>query len=299
MKIYFLKPLLLFSIASIVLFSQCSNDESPEIIPTITTPTEPPIVTDSIWTRVFTDEFSSGASLNNWARTERYDYNSSLCSYVPANSTVATYENKSCLVLTAVKSGSIWKSGHVKSNFSFKPTNNTEYKTSAYIKLIALNGSTYTNFANTYGLWPAFWTVQETNWPVNGEMDIMEGYSFAGTTKFASNLFYGTAANSNLLGTTCEKAYTLTEGWHLYEQYWKNENGVVTITIKVDDIEVASYSNASNTNLKLQNFGPHNIILNLNVGCTSWNAFNNNSINVFTKTMMWVDYVTVNKRTLK
>ena len=67
----------------------------------------------------------------------------------------------------------------------------------------------------------------------------------------------------------------------------------------MDDIEVASYSNASNPNLKLQNFGPHNIILNLNLGCTTWNAFNNNSINVFTKTMMWVDYVTVSKRTLK
>jgi hypothetical protein len=28
------------------------------------------------------------------------------------------------------------------------------------------------------------------------------------------------------------------------------------------------------------------------------NIFNNNNINLYTKTMMWVDYVTVDKRTL-
>ena len=296
MKMNLLKSAIFMMFATVALFS-CTESSMEQELPTPETPST--LKAASAWSRVFTDNFTNTGSWNNWARTQRLDYNSKLCSYLSSNPQIATYDSRTCLVLSAVKNGNVWNSGHVKSNFSFKPSNNTEYRTSAYIKLVALNGSSYTGFASTYGVWPTFWTVQESNWPVNGEMDIMEGYSFGGTTKFASNLFYGTAANNNLLGTTCEKAYTVTEGWHLYEQYWKNENGTISITIKVDEIEVASYSNASNPNLKLQNFGPHNIILNLNVGCTTWNAFNNNSINVFTKTMMWVDYVTVNKRTLK
>lgn len=295
MKINYLKSTILFAVVSLVLFSNCSKDDQEIAKPQATNNTT---AKDTTWGRVFTDEFSSTASWSNWTRTQRFDYNSTLCSYLSSNTEIGTHDDLSCLVLTAVKNGNIWNSGHVKSNYSFKPTTNTEYRTSAYIKLVALDGSTYKGFADTYGLWPAFWTVQETSWPVNGEVDIMEGYSFAGTTRFASNIFYGTSANANLLGTTCEKTYTISEGWHLYDQYWKNVNGTITITIKIDGKTVSTYTNSSNSKLALQNFGPHNIMLNLNVGCTTWNAFNNSLINVFTKSMMWIDYITVDKRNI-
>jgi hypothetical protein len=187
----------------------------------------------------------------------------------------------------------------LKSNFTFKPAVNQEYHVSASIKLIAMSGSTYEGFSSTYGAWPAFWTVQETNWPVNGEIDIMEGYSFSGSTRFTSNLFYGTSAGNNLLGNSCTKQYTVSEGWHVYDQYWQNVNGAVTLTIKLDGATVSTYTNSINGNLKLQNFGPHNIMLNLNVGSNSnVGIFNNSLINLFSKTMMWVDYVTVDKRSL-
>ena len=249
------------------------------------------------WTRQFTDDFTSTGSFNNWARTSRFDYNSNVCQYDAAVPAIANNDGRDVLVLTATKSGNIWKSGHVKSNYSFKPNVNEEYRVSSQIKLVAMNGASYTGFSSTYGVWPAFWTVQETAWPTKGEIDIVEGYSYGGTTKFASNLFYGANSGTNQLGTTAERPYGVSEGWHMYDEYWKNVNGAVTVTIQLDGVTVSTYTNSVNGNLQLQNFGPHNIILNVCVG-DNYGIFNNANINVFTKTMMWVDYVTVDKRTL-
>lgn len=249
------------------------------------------------WQRVFTDNFDNTGSWSRWQRTSRFDYNSNVCQYDGGVPSIGNYDSRSVLVLTATKNGNNWRSGHVKSNYNFKPNTNEEYRVSAQIKLIAQNGSSWTGFSSTYGVWPAFWTVQENNWPTQGEIDIMEGYSYGGSTKFASNLFYGTSTGQNQLGNSCERTYGVSEGWHTYDQYWKNQNGSVTVTIQLDGRTVATYTNSANGNLRLQNFGPHNIILNVCVG-DNYGIFDRNRINVFSRTMMWVDYVTVDKRTL-
>lgn len=252
------------------------------------------------WSRVFIDDFTTSSSLNNWSAASRTDYNSSICKYESFVPAVANYDNRDVLVLTATKVGSTYQSGLVKTKtFAFKPGINEEYRTSASIKLIALDGSTWRDFNQTYGAWPAFWTVQENAWPTQGEIDIMEGYTFGTYNRYASNLFYGTTSNQNQLGNTCEKQYTVGTGWHMYDEYWKNENGWVTVTIQLDGVTVSTYTNNINGNLKLQNFGPHNIIFNLNVGSNSnVGIFDNSRINLFSKSMMWVDYVTVDRRTL-
>ena len=254
----------------------------------------------SAWTTVLNDDFNAGATLNQWIFADRADYNSSKCVYSPSVPVIGALDGNSCLLITATKTLTGYKSGFCKSNFSFKPARNEEYHTFSKIKLIAQSGTIYNGFASTYGAWPAFWTVQENAWPTQGEIDIMEGYSFgtAATTRFASNLFYGTTTGVNLLGTTAEKPITIGEGWHTYEEFWKNQAGTVTVTIVVDGVTTTTYTNAINSNLRLQNFGPHNVILNLNVGSDDINFINPNLINLFDKTQMYVDFVKVEKRTI-
>jgi hypothetical protein len=268
----------------------CDNDDSTLVGPN--TPTTPRAV--GPWQRQLTEDFNNH---NNWQKANRLDYNSNICQYDPNVPTIGNYDGRTVLVLTATKSGNIWKSGHVKSNYSFKPGVNQEFRVSAQVKLICMDGSNYRAFKDSYGAWPAFWTVQENAWPTQGEIDIFEGYSYGGSTKWASNLFYGTTVGQNLLGTTCERVYNGNGEWHMYDEYWKNVNGVVTVTIQMDGVTKATYTNAANGNLRLQNFGPHNIIFNLCIG-DKYGIFDNSRINVLTKTMMWVDYVTVDRRTL-
>jgi hypothetical protein len=296
MKRTFLNVIILISIVAFA-FCSCSKIDD-EILPQ--NDQNSSSLKASTWSKVFEDYFSSTASLYNWSAAERYDYNSDYCYYKSSNPTIATYGGVSCLVLTATKSGSIWNSGFVKSNYSFTPATNESYRISAYIKMVAVSGTSYPAFSKTYGVWPAFWTTNETYWPMKGEVDIMEAYTKGGTAEYKANLHYGTALNTDLLtnDNSCEVSYgDVGTGFHKYDLYWTNSNGAITLIIKVDDVVKATYNDATNSLLTLSNFSAHNIILNLCVG-DNYGIFTNSSNNVYTKTMMLVDFVVVYKKTI-
>lgn len=260
----------------------------------------------SPWRKQFEDTFDVGSSLSKWTKPQRSDYNSKYCDYSSTVPTIQSREGKGCLEIKTTKLGKVkYQSGLVKSIYQYKPENNTEYRLAANIKLTAMDGTVYKSFSDTYGAWPAFWTVQEDGWPLYGEIDVMEAYSFApNTSRFASNLFYGTVSGTNQLGNLAERQYptafsiNANGGWHLYECFWKIKDNVVTITIKVDNAIVAIYNNSSVLGLNLNKFKKHNIILNMNVGSNDASFINPDKINLFSTVMMWVDYVAVYKRSI-
>ena len=70
------------------------------------------------------------------------------------------------------------------------------------------NNGQYTNWIGaSTGAFPALWTVNESSWPKNGEIDCLEAYSKNGNNSYyASNLFYGTKVDEDLLFVIEEKS---------------------------------------------------------------------------------------------
>ena len=298
-----------FALTCLLGLESCSDnvtsvEENQQVTASISSATSK--VAGAPWVKQFEETFNMGSSLSQWTKAQRADYNSNYCDYKSSVPTIQTRDGRDCLEIKTTKlSASKYQSGLIKSIYQYKPENNTEYMLSANIKLIAMDGANYKSFTDTYGAWPAFWSVQENAWPVQGEIDTMEGYSFApNASRFTSNLFYGTTSGTNQLGNAAERSYPSTfnvngnNGWHLYESFWSVKNNVVTVTIKLDNVTVSTYTNSSVSKLNLNNFGPHNIIINMNVGSNDSNFIDPNKINLFTSTMMWVDDVTVYKRSI-
>ena len=51
------------------------------------------------------------------------------------------------------------------------------------------------------GVWPAFWLTDEANWPVHGEIDIVEGVNYQNVAKTALHSTKGCSMNDIPLGT--------------------------------------------------------------------------------------------------
>jgi len=277
MKLKKIAQFLIFSIATIAAQGQ-NLDTAKKAKDTTNTSTYQ-------WEEIFRDDFNKGSNLDdNWIRDERADYNSKKCFYKRNQASIADIDGNSSLLLEAVRlKNGTFESGHVKQkHHSFAPENNTEIHIKAKIKLTAKKGNRVKPFKSTN-----------------------------------QAVFYGTETGKNELGRRFERTYRnfdvdANNGWHTYEMFWKNINGVISLSIYIDKEEklsqvspleadmptIINFNDATDEEqkLKLQNFQNHTVILNLNV--TSDAGIFQGKPKLFTKTQMYVDYVLVEKRSI-
>jgi hypothetical protein len=75
------------------------------------------------------------------------------------------------------------------------------------------------------GLWPAFWLTDEANWPVNGEIDIIEGVNFQSVAKTALHSTRGCNMFDIPLGT-------MTGGWDSAQGIPDGKTGIPDTTMR-------------------------------------------------------------------
>ena len=75
------------------------------------------------------------------------------------------------------------------------------------------------------GVWPAFWLTDEENWPVHGEIDIVEGVNYQSVAKTALHSTKGCSMYDIPLGT-------MTGGWDTAQGIPDSKTGIPDMTLR-------------------------------------------------------------------
>lgn len=110
-------------------------------------------------------------------------------------------------------------------------------------------------FESTYGAWPAIWMMPTdgSNWPKNGEIDLMEHLNYQGT--IYQTLHYLTNTGTGDVASAVKTTWTDTEAknqWHTYGVEWTEDyiaftlDGKVTMTFTKDSYTYWPFDNEDN-----------------------------------------------------
>jgi len=274
------------------------------------------------WVLRWQDNFENGTldQTNTWnVETDgNGGGNSELQYYIPDNVTIESYQGLKCLVLTAKKEAHLNKtvtSGRLNSQgkvyFQYG-------KIESRMKLPST--------AN--GLWPAFWFLGNdyvydinavtSNWPVCGEIDVMECGNSAGianntqSTNMGGALHWGPTpgnANHSMDYTNVNAPYSIQdEEFHLYTLIWDADSIKMYLDQdrypKVKPFYKQRIQNGANTpNAGGGNFShiydqfhkPFHIVYNMAVGGTYTGIYDINNITALANgpAKMYIDYIRI------
>lgn len=174
------------------------------------------------WTKIFEDEFTT--DLSKWNIWTGGAFNNELQHYQASNLQVSN----GALVITAKREtvqGQTTPFDPTPKTFNFTSgrieckTNVSANATNPKIRMVAR-----IKLPAGYAMWPAFWSYGDP-WPTQGEIDIVEARGNE-PTKYQTNYFYGTQANTNLVrnasGYITANA-SLQSCYHLYEMIWEQD----------------------------------------------------------------------------
>ena len=240
-------------------------------------------LTTAGWTKVFEDEFST--DLSKWNTWIGGAFNNELELYQASNVSIV---NGNLLISAKRETVSGPNNPYDATSKSFNFTSGrieckTNFSASSATPKIRI--AARIKWPNSTGLWPGFWSFGDP-WPTMGEIDILECRGQA-PTKFQTNYFYGTVANTNLVQdaawqVTAESS--LCTCFHVYELVWEQNKLTYYLDGKVFEVKTSGgYID--------QLFGKsERIVLNMAVGGSFFSNLDPVTIQEGT---MEVDYVKV------